>query len=247
MKVPKWQMKAGLYLGLLSLFLYLLNAAVFRRGRELAFLALNDLAFLPLEVLLVTLVLHRLLSEREKQERLEKMNMVIGVFFSEVGTTLLTYLSDFDPKLEKIKADLVVKKDWTGEEFERVNKKLRGYEYDVEMNKVNLGHMKAFLAVKRDFLLRLSENPNLLEHESFTDLLKAVFHLAEELSVREEVTNLPESDMHHISIDVKRVYAMIVVEWLDYMRHLKDSYPHMFSLAMRTNPFDKTASPIVKE
>jgi hypothetical protein len=33
--------------------------------------------------------------------------------------------------------------------------------------------------------------------------------------------------------------------WLDYVRHLKDGYPYLFSLAMRTNPLDETASPVV--
>jgi hypothetical protein len=33
--------------------------------------------------------------------------------------------------------------------------------------------------------------------------------------------------------------------WLEYMEHLKDNYPYLFSLAMRVNPFDKTASPVV--
>jgi hypothetical protein len=56
-----------------------------------------------------------------------------------------------------------------------------------------------FLLEERDFLLRLLENPTLLEHESFTDLLRAVFH-----------------------------------------------HPYLFSLAMRTNPFDRQASPIVQ-
>jgi hypothetical protein len=30
------------------------------------------------------------------------------------------------------------------------------------------------------------------------------------------------------------------------MKHLKDNYPYLFSLAMRTNPFDHEASPVVK-
>jgi hypothetical protein len=30
------------------------------------------------------------------------------------------------------------------------------------------------------------------------------------------------------------------------MKHLKENYPYLFSLAMRTNPFDADASVIVK-
>jgi len=39
---------------------------------------------------------------------------------------------------------------------------------------------------------------------------------------------------------------LLVHQWLDYMKHLKDNYPYLFSLAMRANPFDQDASPIVK-
>jgi hypothetical protein len=35
-----------------------------------------------------------------------------------------------------------------------------------------------------------------------------------------------------------------MLEWLAYMKHLKHAYPYLFSLAMRTNPFEAEASPI---
>ncbi len=49
-----------------------------------------------MEVLLVTLIIHQLLSDREKKSRLNKLNMIIGAFFGEVGTKLLKNLTDFD-------------------------------------------------------------------------------------------------------------------------------------------------------
>jgi len=241
-----WEVKLGVLLVLLSALISLVQFLIFHDTQQIFIYLLANIAFLPIQVLFVTLLINRLLESRERMERLKKLNLVIGVFFAEMGTHLLTYLSDLDPKLEMIKADLVVTKDWTGEEFDRVNVKLRGYDYGVDMKKVDLPYLKSFLMEKRRFLMRLSENPNLLEHESFTDLLTAVFHLTEEMAVRKNVTDLPAKDMEHLSADLKRVYTLIVAEWLNYMRHLKDSYPHMFSLAMRTNPFDQTASPIIK-
>ena len=55
-----------------------------------------------------------------------------------------------------------------------------------------------------------------------------------------------ESDYTHLAGDMKRVFTLLVYEWLAYMKHLKDNYPYLFSLAMRTNPFDETASPVVR-
>jgi hypothetical protein len=92
----------------------------------------------------------------------------------------------------------------------------------------------------------LLENPTLLEHEAFTELLQAVFHLTEELSYREDVLNLPDTDKEHLSGDIKRAYSMLVRQWLHYMKYLKYNYPYLFSLALRTNPFDRESSPIVK-
>lgn len=185
------------------------------------------------------------LSRREFRQRLEKLNMVIGAFYSEVGTRLLARFSDYDPKLEEIRKDVLVATKCPDDEFSQVSDRLRAYDYSVDIDLVDLRHLKEFLSSKRGFMLRLVENPTLLEHEEFTDLLMAVFHLTEELVHRAELKELPDSDRMHIAGDIKRVYVMLVHQWLDYMRYLKSSYPYLFSLAMRTNPFDQEATPVV--
>lgn len=187
-----------------------------------------------------------MLNRREKRAKLEKLNMVIGVFFSEVGTKLLIVFSDHDPNLDTIRRDLIATGDWTDQDFFRVQKELKNYDYSVEIVGFNLEELRAFLLEKRGFLVGLLENPVLLEQESFTGLLHAVFHLTEELAFREDMGQLPDSDRAHLAGDMKRVYVLLVNQWIDHMEHLKDNYPYLFSLAMRMNPFNQEASPIVK-
>jgi len=111
-----------------------------------------------------------------------------------------------------------------------------------------IGYLVCTLLVgKRDFLVRLLENPNLLEHESFTDLLWAAFHLTEELDARGGFHGLPDTDRQHLAGDVKRVYSQLALQWLAYMEHLKTDYPYLFSLALRMNPFDPNTSPVVSQ
>lgn len=246
MKRISWQVILGLSLILLSIFFYLIHYAIFRDPHHIFIYLIGDVAFVFTEVLLVTLIIHQLLSMREKRARLEKLNMVIGAFFSEVGTRLITYFSDFDPKLDKIREELIVTTGWSEQDFSSVSKRLKNYDYEVEIQKVELEYLGGFLMEKRDFLLRLLENPNLLEHESFTELLRAVFHLTEELQSRESISQLPDTDYDHLSGDIKRAYILLVHQWVDYMKHLKENYPYLFSLAMRINPFDQSASPVVK-
>lgn len=246
MKRYRWQILLGLVLVILSIIIYLVDYEIFGNPRNIFIYIIGNVAFVPIEVLLVTLIVNGLLSQREKRARLEKMNMVIGSFFSEVGTLMLTYFSDFDPELAAIRKHLIVTKNWSDQEFFTVSKRLRNYDYKVEIRKIDLEGLKGFLVSKRDFLLRLLENPALLEHETFTELLRAVFHFSEELERRDRVVELPDSDYEHLANDVKRAYTLLVQQWLDYMKYLKDNYPYLFSLAMRTNPFDQTASPFVK-
>ncbi|MDY6911389.1 MAG: hypothetical protein SVM79_03400 [Chloroflexota bacterium] len=242
MKRFDWQIWLGIGLLILSVVVYSIHYAIFRDAHHIFIYMVGDIAFVFIEVFMVTLIIHRVLNQREMRTRLEKMNMVIGAFFSEVGTKLLAYFSDFDPRLDSIRQELIVNDNWSEAEFHQVSDRLRQYDYGIEIKGIDLGHLTDFLVGKRDFLLRLLENPNLLEHESFTDLLRAVFHLTEELGARGNTCQLSDADCAHISIDLRRVYALLVNEWLDYMHHLKDNYPFYFSFAMRTNPFDQNAS-----
>ena len=87
----------GLLLILLSIFFYTVHYLIFRDKHHIFIYLLGDIAFVFIEVLLVTLIIHHLLGEREKRAMLKKLNMVIGAFFSEVGTPLLRHFTNSMP------------------------------------------------------------------------------------------------------------------------------------------------------
>jgi len=247
MERKRWQLMVGASLVVLSAVFYILHYVIFRDAHHIVIYLLGDIAFVFIEVLLVTLIIHELLNQRDKQARFEKLNMVIGIFFSELGTKLLKLLSARDPDLEKITGEFLVKDGWSEKNASRLGEQFNRYNYGLEIRYVDLDQLKALLRDKKDFLLRLLENPSLLEHEPFTDVLRAVFHLAEELDYREDFERLPKSDRTHLAGDMKRVYRVLAHQWLLYMGYLKNNHPYLFSLAIRINPFDQNASPIVKE
>jgi hypothetical protein len=228
-----------------SVALYGIHYFLFKDFYHIAYYMLMDLAFLPLQALIAVLVLNRILEYRDKQLRMEKLNMVIGAFFSEAGTHLLTYISDMDPQLNLLKNELAIRSDWKPEQFNDAAKKLKGHTFKVTVTDKNIAYLKDFLIHHQEFMLRLLENPMVLEHETFTDLLRSVFHLTEELAARPDLADLPEPDMRHITIDIERIYCVMVSQWIAYMGYLGQNYPFLFSFALRTNPFDASASPIV--
>ncbi len=242
-----WQVVFGVSLLVLSAVIYFIHFLLFRDTVFIFKEMINDLAFIPIEVLIVTLIINQLLEQRERAGLLNKLNMVIGAFFSEIGNDMLIKLSSFDPCAGKIASDLAVKPDWTDKEFKDVGNMISGYSCEVRMSVDNLVSLQELFRKNRPYLLRMLENPNLLEHDRFTELLWAVFHLSEELHQRQNVRELPKSDIEHLSVDIKRAYALLITEWLFYMKHLKENYPFLFSLAIRMNPFDSRASVIVKK
>lgn len=239
MKRRDWYILVGLLLVLLSATLYTVHYAIFRNAHHIFIYLVGDIAFIPLEVLFVALIVDQLLKMRERSITLEKLNMVIGAFFSEVGTELLRAICAFDENADEKREALALTGGWSAEDFAEIRKKLRSLEFKVDSRNCDLSALKGMLVAKRDFMVRLLENPLLLEHESFTDLLWAVFHLTEELEHRTDFSTLPQSDLAHLSGDQSRVYGLLVGQWLDYMGHLRKNYPYLYSLAARLNPFDQ--------
>ena len=246
MKFLNWKIWLGLGLIALSVLLYAFNYLIFRDANYMFRLFLAQLGFLPISVLLVTIIINQLLSQRAKAAKLRKLNMVIGAFFSEVGTDLLKIFSSYDRKLAEFRDEIKSLGNWSEQNFAGFQQRLGNIGFEIVIREGDLEALRGLLVAKRDFLLRLLENPNLLEHDSFANLLLAVFHLTEELEQRQDLEHLTRGDREHLPGDIERAYVSLVFEWLAYMRHLQKNYPYLFSLAWRTNPFDPEASAVIE-
>jgi hypothetical protein len=241
----RWKLLLGTALVAIALFLTVLHYLIFQDLHHISIYFLGDLAFIPVEVLCVTLLIDQLLESREKQQRLEKLNMVIGVFFTHIGTPLLARLAKADPCSEPLKTQMAGGPEWSPERFRTTHATLSGLQCKVDPTVIDREALKEFLTSNENFILRIMENPTIFEHESFTDLIFAVTHLMEELSARDDLRNLPLTDIAHLEVDMERIYSRLVPEWLKYMEYLKNHYPYLFSLAMRQNPFDENASVVI--
>ncbi len=245
MKKINWEILLIPGLIAVSLVLYFVHFVLYENAQYIFNNVLARVAFLPIQVLLIGLVINRLLTYHDKRKRLEKLNMIVGAFFTEVGNHLLAYFSSLDPQEKELSAELRFDGNWDDVQFERLNTSLKKYNFSVQTNQENLNKLYLFFKKNRTFMLRLLENPNILEHKSFSNLLLAIFHLNEELQSRKSFTDLPVSDHQHLAIDMQRAYKILVNEWLLYINYLRKNYPYFFSHAMRTNPFDQDASPII--
>jgi hypothetical protein len=241
-----WMLSISLLLIVASALTYTIHYFIFRDLHHIFIYMIGDFGFLFLDVLLVILLIERLLSRREKRSIMNKLNMVIGTFLSEVGLELLRKFSNFVINSQNLERQLEMNTDWEKKDFKKAMAAVQKFPYEIKIDKASLSEIRQFLISKRSFLMRLLENPNLLEHERFTDLLWAVFHLTEELVFRGDLLeDLPDTDYEHLNIDLQRAYSQLTIEWISYSAHLKESYPFLYSLAARVNPMNPQASPVV--
>lgn len=227
----------------ISSLVYLVDYWVDGSIKEVATSFLGNLAFLPIYIIVVTLTMEQILKERERKTLRRKLNMVIGVFFSEVGARLFRELTGYLVQADALRASMQVTAQWKECDFQTALAAVEQYDFKVDCAGMDKDALKAFLVGKRSFLVGLLENQNLLEHEAFTDLLWAVFHLVEELEARETLEGLPLTDLEHLNGDIKRVLGHLSREWVLYMQHLRQDYPYLFSLAARMNPLAEQVTP----
>ncbi|MFA9422267.1 MAG: hypothetical protein ACERLG_01725 [Sedimentibacter sp.] len=241
MKKIDWKVKLIFVFIISSIVVYSIHYLIFRDEVYIFRILIAQLGFLPLSTILVTFILNEVLSRRDKHEMMQKLNMQIGSFFSEVGNELLGIISKESTDLFKRNEEFIFTKAWTENEFKQLCNKVKKEHIDVALDSKKIIVLRDLLLSKRTFMLFLLQNPNLLEHEAFTDMLWSLFHLTEELSNRKNLESLSTKDIEHLSGDVSRMYTNLIIVWLSYIEHLQNEYPYLFSLAIRSNPFDKNA------
>ncbi|MFC1467495.1 hypothetical protein ACFLQY_02220 [Verrucomicrobiota bacterium] len=241
MKKVRWQVLLGLILVALSALLYGIHYTLFHDAHHIWIYLVGDIAFVPIEVLLVTIIIHEVLNVREKRSMLKKLNMVIGSFFAEAGNPLLKAMHELAETPEAWKQDVLFGVDCPETVFSELERRCSELSPEITATRAELEALREFALEKREFTLGLLKNPNLLEHDRFTDLLWAVSHLLEELAARENLHDISDKDLQHLRFDIQRAYIQLAREWIAYMHHLKTDYPYLFSFAVRTNPFDRQA------
>ena len=113
------------------------------------------------------------------------------------------------------------------------------HKFHIDSAEVDLAQLKTLLNKESNLLVSLLETPSLIENELFTELLRATFHLREELVLRTDLEACGKEDVKHLENDVNRMYGMLSKQWFRYVHGLKRRYPYLYSLVVRSNPFNE--------
>lgn len=213
---------------LLSFIMFFAHYLIFGQLENTIYYSLMNLCFIPINILIVTFVFENLLEKKARLERLNKLNMLVGLFFNEIGYCLMSLLISGDEEIKALVNDF--------EDLKTVENRLRNHSYKMDFEKIDFDSLQSLLIKNKEILISLISNPNILEHETFTDLLMAVSHLRDELVFRQG-RSLSADDKIHLQKDLTRMYKFITIQWISYLKHLKEFYPYLYKGAIQLNPF----------
>jgi len=212
----------------ISIILFLVHYEIFGQLENTIYYSFMSLCFIPMNILAVTLVFQNLVERRERIERLSKLNMLVGLFFSDIGFVLLKLIVAGDKKIGSLGLDF--------SDLKSSRDKLNSHNHQVDFEKINYNELKELVIGTREVLTSLISNENILEHQTFADLLMSLMHLRDEIIFNDH-RQLSKDDCMHLQGDLIRVYKNLTFEWVNYLEHLKIFYPYQYSGAIKFNPF----------
>ncbi|EKQ50142.1 hypothetical protein [Clostridium sp. Maddingley MBC34-26] len=228
MKNLKQYLFVSFILIFLSFIMFFVHYLIFGQLENTIYYSLMSLCFIPINILAVTLVFEKLVERRTKLERLSKLNMLVGLFFSDIGFTLLKIIVAGDEKIQLLNLDF--------SDLKSSGDKLKLHDHNIKFEKIDYPKLEKLVIENRDILSNLISNENILEHETFADLLMSLMHLRDEI-IFLQYKELTDDDSIHINGDICRVYKTLTAQWINYLCHLKQFYPYQYSGAIKFNPF----------
>ena len=228
MKNLKQYLFVSLNLILLSFIMFLVHYLIFGQLENTIYYSLMSLCFIPINILAVTLVFETIMEKHSKNERMNKLNMLVGLFFSDFGFTLLTLIAASDKKIKSLNLDF--------NDLESCSDILKAHSHQIDFQKINYTQLKKLIVDSREILSSLISNENILEHEIFADLLMSLMHLRDEILFVQHM-ELTKEEALHLEGDIIRVYKNLSLQWINYLSHLKQFYPYQYKSSIKFNPF----------
>ena len=227
----------GIGLVVLSLLLHYAHYLIFKDAHHTLIFLFADIAFIPMEVFFTNLIIDSLLEKIEKNNFLEKLNMMIGIFYTEIGRNILTEFVKGDENLAELINSNICAKNWDDSSCKKLKNKIEDHNFDLNITKINIDNIKNILSNNRDFLMNLIINENIHEHEEFTDMLMSLLHVKEEIDSRYS-DKIEAFELEHLASDMAVAYKYLTLDWCEYMNYLNKNYPRLFVRALIDNPFD---------
>ena len=126
-----WKVKFSIVMVLLIIIIYGSNYLVLGDAEHIISYVWTHLGFIPVDILLVAFLLDEIIEKKEKEAMLEKLDMLMSTFFSEVGNDLISQLSSVN-KYTANTENLKLIKNWDDKDYDAKLAELKSASIDFQ-------------------------------------------------------------------------------------------------------------------
>lgn len=223
----KRYLKPVLALAVLSVAVYAAQILIFHDPGTTFFYILQDVAFLPVSIAIATIIVGGIIDDREREQRLERMNMLASTFFSVVGAQLTRDIARATTTDRGLRRDIL-----TGAQLDdlaALQSRIRTARMDIDLTRETYETVRKTIRDNQMNLLVLTSNPALLEHDDLHELLTGIFHLNDEFDLRGDWDGLTDADRRHLEEDFVAVFRLLLSNWAATVRYQRENFPNFYA------------------
>ena len=216
-----------LVLSMISGCIYGLQVLLFHDLRNRELYIMQDLAFIRISIAITTVVVGNIVARRSREIMLhytQELN-VRTMFFSDIGRILMK-------KINAISEPSIPVYSGKGMSVQKQQEIIRSTAAAVHTDRDTYEFIRAFLNEKKQDLITLSGNNNLMDQDDFTQLLGGLFHLLDEFSLRGSFEELSESDISHMNDDFARVLILLGTNLAASAEFQRKHFPDFYQKAI---------------
>lgn len=222
----------------LSSIMYFIHYLFFSNIYETLSSIILSIAYVPIGIIYQTYIINIILEKRDLLTSKKKINIIIGSFYYEVGIDIISILTKGDNNIEAIREYTIIKSDWVEPDFERLKVLLENHYCDLDISKIQIENIYEILDSKDEFILNLMTNVSINDCDDFNELLITMLHLRDEFQGKYYNGELKNCEANYIKKDLCKAYRYLIIQWIDYIKSLKEYYPFLYEKALKSSPFD---------
>ena len=151
MNLRRWQVQIAVVLIVAAVVVYALRWILFSSEnlhQEMLRYLVDDVAFLFIQVLLVSILVDGLMQRRQRETMLDKLNMIVGAFFTRVRRRRTGPHRQLDGDLERC-ARTSCAPVLEGRDYERATQAFRAHKPVIELSTGDLVSLRERLTARR--------------------------------------------------------------------------------------------------
>lgn len=141
----------------LSVTMYSIQTLLFHDPKNTVFYLFQDLAFVPVQALIATLLLNRFVDLIQRMQTRKKLHVIVSAFFSELGTAIVCMFAELNDNNQEFTDQVDILKASEAADTRKARNELKSkineFPFQISATPERLAAMSQLLVEKKSFMM----------------------------------------------------------------------------------------------